>query len=442
MPTLASFPELVAQIDRKNGPIAPETIAYTARRKLWWRCPAGPDHLWEVAVSHRTMGGTGCPFCSGRLPSAANNLAVVYPGLADEWHPTKNGDLRPEDVTPGSGRPVYWKCARGHEWQTSPAQRMMHGCPFCAGRRVAPEHSLAALAPAVARQWDRAKNGDLTPHDVTVSSSRQVFWKCPKGPDHRWQTTVHNRGAVGRGCPFCKGQRLSVTNSLATCLPELAREWHPTKNGELTPRDVVARAALRAFWRCASGHEWQAVVAARAGRREDDATAGEQAATGTGCPYCSNHLVSPTNSLAARFPELAREWHPTKNGRLAPNDVAAHSHRRVWWRCASGHEWRTSVVTRVGHRPGRAVAGSGSKCSACPYCANRLASPTNSLAARFPELAREWHPMKNGRLTPRDVLPGTRRRVWWRCRLRHEWQTSPANRSSGGTSCPRCAALR
>lgn len=32
------------------------------------------------------------------------SLASEYPDIATEWHPTKNGDLLPEDVAPKSGK--------------------------------------------------------------------------------------------------------------------------------------------------------------------------------------------------------------------------------------------------------------------------------------------------------------------------------------------------
>jgi hypothetical protein len=49
--------------------------------------------------------------------SKTYNLKAVNPGLAAQWHPVKNGDLTPEDVTPGSKKKVWWLCEKGHEWQ-------------------------------------------------------------------------------------------------------------------------------------------------------------------------------------------------------------------------------------------------------------------------------------------------------------------------------------
>ena len=62
-----------------------------------------------------------------------NDLATVNPRLAKEWHPTKNGDLSPFDITAGSGKKAWWKCSQcGYEWETIIANRTKgHGCPKC-----------------------------------------------------------------------------------------------------------------------------------------------------------------------------------------------------------------------------------------------------------------------------------------------------------------------
>jgi hypothetical protein len=85
----------------------------------------------------------------------------------------------------------------------------------------------------------------------------------------------------------------------------------------------------------------------------------------------------------------------------------------------------------------RTLSGAG-----CPFCAGRRATKARNLAVGFPKLAREWHPTKNGSLTPSDVVAGTSRRVWWRCAFRHDWQAAVSSRSGNGTGCPECWRLR
>jgi hypothetical protein len=93
----------------------------------------GPDHLWETTVLERARAGRGCPCCAGRQVSITNALTKLAPAIAREWHPTKNGALRPEGVTAGTPRRVWWRCTFGHVWQAAVSSRSSNGCgcPEC-----------------------------------------------------------------------------------------------------------------------------------------------------------------------------------------------------------------------------------------------------------------------------------------------------------------------
>lgn len=266
-------------------------------------------------------------------------LSVTHPDLAAQWHPTKNADLTPNDVTHGTNTRIWWKCPKGpdHEWQATVERRTTgSGCPFCNSDKVSVTNSLAALFPQVAAQWHPTKNGNLTPDEVIAGTNKKAWWQCPNGPDHEWQAVVGSRTFLKAGCPFCAGRRASVTNSLAALHPEIATQWHPTKNGALTPHDV-AGGRTKVWWKCPNGpdHEWQISVG--------DRTAGK------GCPFCAGYAVSITNSLAALYPEVAAQWHPTKNGDLTPAQVTAGTKGKFWWKCASApdHEWQATVANRT-----------------------------------------------------------------------------------------------
>ena len=60
------------------------------------------------------------------------NLKKINPKLAREWHPTKNGNLTPKDITSFKNKKVWWKCTNGHEWQTFVYSRNQgSGCRYC-----------------------------------------------------------------------------------------------------------------------------------------------------------------------------------------------------------------------------------------------------------------------------------------------------------------------
>ena len=99
-------------------------------------------------------------------------------------------------------------------------------------------NDLLTRSPEIAKEWHPTKNGDLTPNDVTYGSKKKVWWQCPKYEHHFYDAVIHTRTLSRCGCPFCSGNRVSPENSLATKFPDIAREWHPTKNGDLTPHDI------------------------------------------------------------------------------------------------------------------------------------------------------------------------------------------------------------
>ena len=62
-------------------------------------------------------------------------MPITDPLLLRQWHPLRNGDLSPRQVSPGSHKKVWWRCGRDHRWQASVASRTAgEGCPVCAGR--------------------------------------------------------------------------------------------------------------------------------------------------------------------------------------------------------------------------------------------------------------------------------------------------------------------
>jgi hypothetical protein len=217
-PLSATHPDLAAQWHpTKNGNLTPDQVVAGSNKRVWWKCPKGPDHEWAATLGNRSRAGSGCPFCAGQAASITNSLAALHPDLAAQWHPTKNGNKTPDQVPAGSQKRVWWKCPKGpdHEWEAivSSRSRAGAGCPCCAGRAASVTNSLATLHPAIAAQWHPTKNGNKTPDQVPSGSTRKYWWKCPKGPDHEWEASVENRVRFGSGCPYCRSFKFSVTNS-------------------------------------------------------------------------------------------------------------------------------------------------------------------------------------------------------------------------------------
>ncbi len=333
--------------------------------------------------------------------------------LLREWNYAKNGELKPSDYLSQSNKKVWWKCSKGHEWQSTIAHRVGgRGCPYCSNRSVLPGYNdLATIYPELAKEWNYDKNGDITPSTVTSRSSRIVWWKCSKG--HEWKSAIGNRSA-GNNCPYCSNQKiLHGYNDLATTDPDIAKEWNYEKNNGITPYMIPRGTIKKYWWKCSKGHEWFVSVNSRT-------------FFNSGCPYCSGRLpIKGVNDFSTVYPELASEWNYEKN-QNSPSDYTKSSNKNVWWKCFQGHEWKASIADRV--------AGNG-----CPFCGNkRILVGYNDLATTNPELVKEWNYKRNGNLKPTDITSGNKKYVWWICGRGHEWKASIGNRSRG-SGCPLCS---
>ena len=422
-----THPELAKQWHPTlNGDLAPIDITSSSIKKVWWKCPKGEDHEFISRVGDLTRNDNkrrSCPICSGRKAVNSNSLQTLNPNLANEWHPLKNLDLKPNQVTPKMTKSVWWKCAKGedHEWKSSIVHRVKGvGCPICSNHKIVKSNSLATLNPKISKLWHKEKNGILTPLNVGSGTLKKVWWKCPEGEDHEWQASV-NHVVNGSGCPVCSNYKIVDSNCLETLNPQLANEWYPTKNNKLSPSIVGVGSAKKVWWKCSGGddHEWQAQIASRH--------------LGSGCPVCINKLIVKSNSLATLNPEIAKQLHPTKNGKLNSLNIGPGSHKKVWWKCEKGDDHIYSMS------PENKTKGYG-----CPVCSGHKVVKSNSLATLNPDMAKQWHPTKNGKLTPFDVTPGSSKMIWWKCNkdVDHEWKTKPGSRTQHNSGCPFCTNQR
>ena len=554
--TLATeYPEIAKEWHpTKNGDVTPNDVTPKSGKKVWWLGSCG--HEWDAVVNHRTN-GQNCPICSNhRLLPGFNDLATKFPSLVKEWHPTKNGFLKPSDVFPKSTKKVWWLGKCGHEWQATISGRTANGngCPICGGKQIVSGiNDLLTANPSLAKEWDYEKNIGLLPTTISPNTHKKVWWICSKCGNN-WFADIHHRNA-GVGCPICANEKRQSTYhnntrnaglSLADMNPVIAKEWNYEKNGNLLPTHIHPNSNLRVWWKCKKGHEWQAVISSRN--------------NGSGCPYCDSERhtsfpeqtimfyllkfyniknrynefgkeldiyipslnigieydgryyhnseksiqrdiaknlyfaekgvrllrvkesnrnsinsdvisykhdskytelpwvintigtiigitgpidvnierdrfdiyeqyirIEKENSLAFLFPNLATEWHPTKNKALSPLHVTPGSQKRVWWLGKCGHEWQSIISSRTISKAG------------CPVCSGSLiVSGINDLSTKNPSLVKEWDYEKNKGLSPTAISPNSHKKVWWICSVcGNKWQATVKNRNNG-TGCPFC----
>lgn len=413
-----------------------------------------------------------------------DTLQSELPELAKEWHPKKNGNLTPNDVTLRSDKKVWWLCQNGHEWEAIVKNRTRGaGCPSCAGLNPTADNNFATEYPEMLKEWDWEKNSKK-PEDFTPRSNSKVWWKCEKG--HSWKASIQNRTrATKKSCPCCSNRKLCEDNSLAQVRPDIAKDWHPTKNAPLTPNDVVAGGGKKVWWICKHGHEWKTAIAARVSR-------------GTGCPMCSLQTsrieIAVYSEISALFDGV--EWRKKISGfecdiylrdlnigievdgvywhgryperelkkskvfnkegiqlyRLREEGLSLLTERDISFKSS---ESEFVVISRlVSSLLKYAQLSKEQRSKLIDYIngselinekmyrkivANLPAPPPGeSLADKNPEIASELAYDLNAPLSPEHFRPQASKNVWWRCKNGHIWQATMNTRVGQGTGCPHC----
>ncbi len=275
----------------------------------------------------------------------------LYEKLTSEWHTDKNGNLKMSNLTPSSAKKIWWKCLVNprHEWEARFFSRSQNGadCPYCTGKKVMPEDSMAVKHPNLLAEWMYDKNIGLDPFNLLPKSGKVAWWQCTKG--HTWRVSITHRTFGGRdkkgtGCPYCSNQKIDLNNCIAATDPQVLKEWHPRNT--ISPTEIGRGSIRKVWWKCdkADDHEWQASPCYKI-------------VGGTGCPCCAGRKIVLSNCLATTHPDIATEWH--EKNKLTPKEVTHSSNKRVWFKCSVDptHEWQCLIYDRT-------------RGTQCPFCAS------------------------------------------------------------------------
>lgn len=346
----AQFPEVAAEWDyEKNGEWRPNNVTAKSNRKMWWICSTNPKHRWEASVCNRTVAKSGCPYCNGKRTLPNQSIYHTHPLLIEEWDWERNRKS-PECYSYGSGQKAHWVCSfhPEHRWEARITDRVRGtGCPHCREiRRTSfPELAIFYYVKQMFPDAKKDRISDTTLeldiyipslnlaieydgdafHQDTERDQRKDEILLKKMPD---LTLIRVREP---DCPPYSSQNPNVLflplsdkrlNTLTEKIQEIFR-WIEQRIGTSSFIDVnVERDQLEV----------------------------------------RNLLTQKEleNSLAKLYPEIAKEWHSTKNGKLSPTAISYGSKIKVWWRCEKhGVEWEAQVKNRT--------IQNSTKCNACRY---------------------------------------------------------------------------
>lgn len=201
---------------------------------------------------------------------------------------------------------------------------------------------------------------------------------------------------------------------------DLVSLWDNELN-KLQPNQVAIGSHILAWWHCDKcGYSYDRAV-------QNQVRIYLQRGLTNICPICRGKRIIPEyNSLKAKYPKIVElEWDYDRNI-VEPDHIAAHTNKKVWWKCANGHSYQSS--------PNNKLNGGGD----CPYCSHQKVSSETSLLAIYPEIAKEWHPTLNN-ITPADVLPQSSISVWWKCAVcGNEFSSKVYQRLKSPFGCKKC----
>lgn len=123
-------------------------------------------------------------------------------------------------------------------------------------------------------------------------------------------------------------------------------------------------------------------------------------------------------------PSLRNEWDYGKNVGIDPETLSSGTGKKVWWRCASGHEWQVRASVRV----------EGAGCRACNTLEKARANPVSSQ----PEIAAQ---LDDPEYIASELSRASPKKVWWKCEKSHRWEATVQSRCYGDTArgCPYCS---
>lgn len=492
------YPHLIEEFDpKRNKGLNLFDLTPGSSKRILWTCKHNDKHVWEADANKRTLLKRGCPFCSGRRVTKEESVGTLFPHLLDEWSQENEGSLF--SLSKGSDKRFSWTCQScDHTWTATVKSRTKGtGCPKCSRKNRGKTISqalknkngvLASNHPHLKKEWHPVKNNDLTPYHIASGTNRKVWWICEKG--HEWRATVNSRALRNVGCPECKKEwktsfpEQALFYYLTRATKRVENRFYVTTDDEKVEADIYlddfkivieydgyhhinrtkqdeqkntffqnkALTVIRIREQSLptiNGNHYTIKRSSSSYKDLDDTIRKTFSLIKTLTDH-SLHLENTQintkkdqmtilnayiqdekqRSLSHTHPEIAEEWHPTKNGTLSPLHVKAGSSRNVWWLGKCEHEWDMPIGNRTKKKPYR-----------CPICSGNRVHDSNSLLTCYPVVANEWS--DKNKLSANDVLPGTHKHYWWTCQTcQYEWKASPNTRTKNGSGCPLCGRVK
>ena len=419
----------------KNEGKTPYDFTAGSGKKVWWTCPLGHDYV--ASIHERTGHNTGCPKCDKRRQSSFPEQAVLYyvkkifPDTLSKYKVIFSKSMELDVFIPSIKVGIEFD---GKAWHNDDIIHNREIRKYA----VCKKHGIKLIR---IKEYNKEDWQDVADIVYRINKFRKykeledVIRNILDNLDpssNMWtrKNPFHFHSDVDINITRDRGEILNylnrIDNSLEETRPDVVKMWDWSKNKNLHPNMFTISSNQVVFWKCPDcNHEWECSINSmtRKGR--------------CGCSECSKKrrgrtftkgVVSKVGSLLETHPYIAKDWHPTKNGDLNPNDITAGKFKKVWWLCSKcGLEWEAS--------PNNRKKGVG-----CPHCSGRVAqSGLDDIVTLFPDVLSYWDYERNRDIDPTKILPGSGQKAAWKCvACKHEWTQIIHRRIKSPVFCPKC----
>ena len=197
---------------------------------------------------------------------------------------------------------------------------------------------LSTLNIKLNKEWDLKKNYPLKPDNYMATSKFKAWWKCSIC-NYSWQAVIYSRHVRGDGCSRCYSKIRAETirkaklrkGSIKDTHSEIVKYWDFEKNFPYKPEDFSHGSSKIVWWKCQLGHSYKNAINKKTNFPDRK------------CPKCEKE----NNSLIKKFPEIASQWHSTKNLDL-PKKYSYGSNHVAWWICKKhNYIFKSSIKQRT-----------------------------------------------------------------------------------------------
>ena len=433
--------QFVKEFDHIKNKIKIEQITKTYAKGVWWKCEKGHSWFTAPATRLRYRGRSLqdkrkisiCPTCQRLSTYKISNHVKKF------FNQKLNPNINLNEMHQKSADIIKWQCPKNpkHVWESKYLSRAGlnakdRGCPYCTGNLIEEDKLFKNLYPKIFKCILK-NNKKIDYNKLTSGSSKRIYFKCPKGSDHVFIQSVERITGYNRSvtkvvaqkndklnCPFCRGSRLSKTNSLDITHPYLAKMFDEKKN-KIQTNKLIYNSNKKCWWICSKGHSFQAASANLIRSKNTKYK---------GCNICTGKQFDASNSLKILFPKIYRQIHKTKNKHIDLSKLTSQSTKELYWQCpkVKEHVWKKTVNQRIKHKD-------------CPFCSNYKLHKTNSLAYEYPEIAKQLHPVMNKVNEASQIKSTSDKDYFWICKndSSHIYKDKVRDQTFGNKGCPMCS---